>query len=61
MNITVIIPVHEYNSVVEGYLNKAVESIIKQENIVNEDLSLNLPKVIIVYPFKFCTIRFHCL
>lgn len=50
MNITVIIPVHEYNDVVNNYLNKAIESILKQEDLVNEDLSLNLPKVIIVYP-----------
>ena len=43
MNISVIIPVHEYNDVVNGYLEKALQSIEKQENT-------ELPKVIIVYP-----------
>lgn len=44
MNISVIIPVHEHNEVIKGYLEKAIESIAKQENI-NE-----LPNVIIVAP-----------
>ena len=43
MNITVIIPVHEYNEVIKGYLDKAIESIVKQEGV-------ELPKVIIVAP-----------
>lgn len=47
MNITVIIPVHEYNEVVKSYLDKAIESIVKQENNISND---NIPKLIIVYP-----------
>ncbi len=42
MNITIIIPIHEYNEQISNYLNKAIESITKQENS-------ELPKVIIVY------------
>ena len=44
MNITVIIPVHEFNETVQTYLDKAIESIQKQENI-NEK-----PQILIVYP-----------
>lgn len=44
MNISVIIPIHEYNDALSLYLDKAVESIVKQEN-VNE-----LPKIILVFP-----------
>ena len=44
MNITVIIPVHEYNEKVEGYLDKAIESILKQEG------TTEAPKVLIVCP-----------
>jgi hypothetical protein len=44
MNITVIIPVHEYNEKVEEYLDKAIESIAKQEN------TTEAPKVLIVCP-----------
>jgi hypothetical protein len=43
MNITVIIPIHEYNEVIKGYLDKAIESVVKQEGV-------ELPKVIIVAP-----------
>jgi hypothetical protein len=43
-NITIIIPIHEFNDMVSNYLDKALESISKQEQI-NE-----LPKVIIVHP-----------
>ena len=32
-NITVIIPVHEFNETISGYLDKAIESIQKQENV----------------------------
>jgi hypothetical protein len=32
-NITVIIPIHEFNDVIAGYLDKAVESILKQEHL----------------------------
>ena len=42
MNISIIIPIHEYNEVVVGYLDKAIESIIKQEGS-------DLPEVVVVY------------
>lgn len=42
MNITVIIPIHEYNETIEKYLDKAIESIVKQEEITEK------PKVLIV-------------
>jgi len=41
MNISVIIPVHEYNDMIGGYLEKAIQSIEKQEGV-------EAPKVIIV-------------
>lgn len=44
MNISVIIPVHEYNDDLSSYLDKAVESIVKQEDIEK------LPQIIIVFP-----------
>lgn len=44
MNITVIIPVHEYNEVISGYLNKAIESVVKQEGVDS------LPEILIVSP-----------
>ena len=44
MNITVIIPVHEYNEKIEGYLDKAVESIFKQEG------TTEAPRVLLVCP-----------
>jgi hypothetical protein len=44
MNTTVIIPVHEYNEVIKGYLDKAIESVVKQEGVDE------LPKMILVYP-----------
>lgn len=44
MNITVIIPIHEYNEVVENYLDKAIESIAKQEN------TTEVPKILLVCP-----------
>lgn len=50
MNITVIIPIHEYNEVVEGYLDKAIESIIKQENG-------EAPPIIIVCPTNIKEIK----
>lgn len=43
MNTTIIIPVHEYNEQISNYLDKALESVSKQEGL-NE-----LPSVIIVY------------
>jgi hypothetical protein len=44
MNISVIIPIHEYSDQISSLLDKAVESIVKQEgtNI--------LPSILIVYP-----------
>jgi len=44
MNISVIIPVHEYNEVIKGYLDKAIESITKQEGLEE------LPQIIVVAP-----------
>jgi hypothetical protein len=44
MNISVIIPVHEYNDQISNMINKAVESIIKQENV------METPQIILVYP-----------
>jgi len=43
MNISVIIPVHDYNEVIQGYLEKAIESITKQEDVDE------LPNIILVY------------
>lgn len=44
MNISVIIPVHEYNDEISSLLDKAVESVVKQENVDA------LPKIVLVYP-----------
>jgi hypothetical protein len=44
MNITVIIPLHEYNDKISSLVDKAVESVIKQEGVEN------LPKIILVFP-----------
>lgn len=41
-NITIIIPIHEYNEQILNYLDKAIESIRKQENT-------EFPNVIVVY------------
>ena len=43
MNITVIIPVHEYNMQISGLLDKAIDSVLKQEKIAE------LPKIVVVY------------
>jgi len=43
MNITIIIPIHEYNEQVSNYLDKAIESIVKQEDV-------EIPNIILVYP-----------
>lgn len=45
MNITVIIPVHKYDDKISSYLNKAIESIIINQNT-------ELPQVIIVHPLE---------
>lgn len=44
MNISVIIPIHEYNEVIKGYLDKAIESITKQQGLEE------LPQIIVVAP-----------
>jgi hypothetical protein len=60
MNISVIIPVHEHNDELSLYLDKAVESIAKQENVDE------LPQLVLVFSpeleaaiegFKDATIR----
>lgn len=43
-NISVIIPVHKFDETIEGYLDKAIESINNQENIEYK------PKIYIVCP-----------
>jgi Glycosyl transferase family 2 len=43
MNISVIIPIHEYNDQISSYLNKSIESILKQDGISD------LPKIYVVY------------
>jgi len=43
-NISVIIPIHEYNDQISSYLDKAFESIVKQLNVEE------LPKIILVFP-----------
>lgn len=43
MNISIIIPIHEYNDKIDSYFEKAIESIVKQENIEE------LPQLIVVY------------
>jgi hypothetical protein len=43
MNITAIIPIHEYNEKIQSLLDKAIESILKQEKI---DM---LPQIVVVY------------
>jgi glycosyltransferase involved in cell wall biosynthesis len=43
MNITVIIPVHEFNMKVSDLLDKAIESVLKQEGIPE------LPQMVVVY------------
>jgi len=44
MNISVIIPIHEYNDELSLLVTKAVESVVKQENVEE------LPQIILVYP-----------
>lgn len=43
-NISIIIPIHQFNDVISNYLDKSIESIVKQEEIDN------IPKLIMVYP-----------
>ena len=44
MNISVILPIHEYNDELSGLVTKAVESVFKQEGVDE------LPKILMVYP-----------
>ena len=44
MNISVIIPIHEYNDELSLFLDKAVESVFKQQR------QTELPQVVLVYP-----------
>ena len=44
MNISVIIPIHEHNDELSLYLDKAVESIAKQESVDE------LPQLVLVFP-----------
>jgi hypothetical protein len=44
MNISVIIPIHEYDDELSLYMNKAIESIVKQENIDE------IPQIVLVFP-----------
>jgi hypothetical protein len=41
MNITIIIPVHEFNDQISTYLDKAIESVVKQDG--------EIPQIAIVY------------
>ena len=43
MNISVIIPIHEYSDLISSYLDKAVESVLKQEKLEE------LPQIVVVY------------
>lgn len=42
MNITIIIPIHEYNEQISGLLDKSIESILKQENT-------EIPNILVVF------------
>jgi len=44
MNISVIIPVHEFNETLSNYLDNAVQSVINQEDVDS------IPKIFIVHP-----------
>jgi hypothetical protein len=44
MNISTIIPIHKYSDELSVYLDKAIESVIMQENLAE------LPKIVLVYP-----------
>lgn len=47
MNISVIIPIHEYNDKLSELIIKSVESVLKQEDVTE------LPKILLVYPTEF--------
>lgn len=42
MNTTVIIPIHEYNDKIQSLLDKAIESVVKQEKV-------EIPTIVVVY------------
>jgi hypothetical protein len=44
MNISIIIPIHEHNDKISSYLDKAIESIVKQEGVQE------LPQIVLVFP-----------
>jgi len=44
MNISIIIPIHEFNDVISNYLDKAFESILKQEKLSE------IINVVLIYP-----------
>ena len=51
MNITTIIPIHEYNDTISTFLTNAVESIIKQERLPLTDGGVNdIPLIALVFP-----------
>ena len=54
MNITVIIPVHEYNEKIQSLLDKAIESVLKQEKLEK------LPEVIVVSPLGLQGLIEYC-
>ena len=54
MNITAIIPVHEYNEKIQSLLDKAIESILKQEKLEK------LPEVIVVSPLGLQGLIEYC-
>lgn len=44
MKTTIIIPIHEYNDEISGYLSKSIESIMNQQGI------LEFPEILLVFP-----------
>ena len=54
MNITTIIPIHEYNEKIATLLDKAIESVQKQEGISE------LPEVIVVSPLGLQGLIEYC-
>lgn len=54
MNITTIIPVHEFNEKIQSLLDKAIESVLKQEKLEK------LPEVIVVSPLGLQGLIEYC-
>jgi len=44
MNTTVIIPIHEFNEKIQSHLDKAIESVLKQEKLAE------LPLIMVIFP-----------